>query len=59
MGNGINTGYDEELLSLTGHNSFKQLVQNKRVFVCSSAHVPVCVGVCVSVEVHVCGWRRV
>lgn len=46
MGNRINTGYDDELLGLTGHNNVKKQVQNKRVFVCSPAHVSVCLCVC-------------
>jgi len=42
MGNRINTGYDDELIGLTGHNSVKNQVQNKRGFVSSPACVPVC-----------------
>jgi len=68
MGNRINTGYDDELIGLTGHNSVKNQVQNKRGFVSSPACVPVCLCVCVRawvwVEVFRCessetdGWGR-
>jgi len=55
IGNRINTGYDDELIGLTGHNSVKNQVQNKRGFVSSPACVPVCLCVCACVRG--CEWR--